>query len=253
MSGRFGELYHALPIRSKLAVLIGLIYLWFKMDGKIIVKDGKIVTFFPVFVYELAQIGSAFTNKIFDIMCYLQPSVSEWNENDPATSVEALQRQGGADLDVLKKQILDHQDIAFKEVDIVRLFDSLPPANAQELLVGKTYNGRILRTGYSALEAADMLIMRPLAFLGVAWGKRYRTQHHGDPLLFNWNKSVYVPLPVTGAACIVDVKWRGVTSAAMCYDNQCWKDYFRVLEHDPETNRLVLLGSWILRDRKSVV
>ena len=41
---------------------------------------------------------------------------------------------------------------------------------------------------------------------------------------------------------MIDVTWRGVTTATMIYDRQPWKDYFRLLSR--EDGKVVLLGVW---------
>ncbi|MFQ3171937.1 MAG: hypothetical protein ACI9DG_001975 [Oleispira sp.] len=62
----------------------------------------------------------------------------------------------------------------------------------------RAWKGKILRTNNSVLDLAEWCIIRPLSFLGIKWGKRYRTQHQGDPLLFRWADKVYFPIPIWG-------------------------------------------------------
>jgi hypothetical protein len=102
----------------------------------------------------------------------------------------------------------------------------------------------IVRTNRSVLDLAEWFLVRPLQMLGFNWGKRYRSQHVGDPLLLNWFKTFYFPIPVWGNVCMTDMSWRGTNTGTMNYDQQNWKDYFRVLEHDEASKRLVLLGVW---------
>jgi hypothetical protein len=190
-----------------------------------------------------------YLNWAIDALCYLQPGKSEWNESDPSTSVDALKIAGGADLDSIKRNILQGKGGAYKEQDLVRLYDSLPAVKTEELLVGRSFNGKILRTNASVLDLAEWLIIKPIKLIGFNWGKRYCTQHTGDPLLFNWMRLLYFPIPLWGNVCVTDIKWRGVSTGTMNYDSQNWKDYFRVLENDPVTKKLVLLGVWTARSK----
>jgi len=242
--------YLGLPQQAKLGALVIFAGLWHRYGGKILLKNGKIVTFLPSFVYEIVHHTFFWLNWVLDSLCYIQPEKSEWNEpNDTSVSVEALKAAGGVDLSIIKDQILTQKDVAYAEKDLVRLYDSLPAAKTEEILVGRTWNGKILRTKKSVLDLAEWLIIRPISFLGISWGKRYCTQHTGDPLLFNWAKVAYVPIPLWGNVCVTDIKWRGVPTGTMNYDAQNWKDYFRILEHDPATQRLVLLGVWTARSK----
>lgn len=202
-----------------------------------------------IVVYHLTQHAFFFINWVIDGMCYLQPGRSEWNEPGSSPSVEALKAAGGPSVETVREQILAHKDVAYAEQDLVRLYDTLPAVKTEELLVGRTWNGKILRTNQSVLDLAEWFIIRPLSFLGISWGKRYLDQHTGDPLLFNWAKTVYVPIPLWGNVCVTDIKWRGVSTGTMNYDSQNWKDYFRVLENDPANQRLVLLGVWTARSK----
>lgn len=200
-------------------------------------------------VYELVQNAFFLVNWAIDGLCYLQPGRSEWNEPHlKDVSVEAL-RQTGQDLSEIKTAILNKKDTSYSEVDLVRLYDSLPAVDTHEILIDRSWDGKILRTNRSVLDLAEWFIIRPLSLFGIAWGKRYRTQHTGDPLLFNWVKFVYLPIPLWGNVCVTDIKWRGVSTGTMNYDSQNWKDYFRILEHDPARKRLVLLGVWTARSK----
>jgi hypothetical protein len=145
-------------------------------------------------------------------------------------------------LDQIKAEILEQQDIAYDEEDLVRLYDSLPNVSAKEDLVGNAWKGKILRTNGSVLDLAEWFIIRPLSFLGVKWGKRYRTQHQGDPLLFRWADKVYFPIPIWGNVGMTDIRWREDATATMNYDHQPWKDYFKMITN--EDGKVVLLGVW---------
>ena len=160
-----------------------------------------------------------------------------------------MQFEKGEDLTSVRQRILKGEDVAYNQRDLVRLFDTLPAVKAEEHLVGNTFIGKILRTNRSVLDLAEWIFIRPLSILGFAWGKRYVTQHTGDPLLFNWSKIFYFPVPLWGNVCVSDIKWRGVCTGTMNYDSQNWKDYFRILEYEPEKKRMVLLGVWTARSK----
>jgi len=203
---------------------------------------------FLAVVYELARHYSFLFTWIINGLYYFQPGKSEWDgSDDPATSIEAVSQAQGANPQFVKQQILELKDVAYKEIDLVRLYDSLPPVKSEEILVGRTFDGKILRTNASVLDIAEWFAIRPLSYFGISWGKRYRTKHVGDPLLFNWAKKIYIPNPSCGSVGVCDITWRGVNTGTMSYDNQVWNDYFRILEHDPSTDRLVLLGAWVAR------
>jgi hypothetical protein len=134
---------------------------------------------------------------------------------------------------------------------VVRLFDSLPAIASADML-DKTWNGKIVRTNGSVLDLAEWIFVRPLAALGINWGKRYRTQHVGDPLLFRWANKVYFPVPLWGNVANVNISWRGVNTATMNYDHQPWRDFFRVLSQPTPQSPdapTVLLGVWTHKDR----
>ncbi|MEN9429705.1 MAG: hypothetical protein RJA86_564 [Pseudomonadota bacterium] len=200
------------------------------------------VLFYPSAVYHLAQFVTFPINCVINGLCYLQPSKSEWNED----GFEQQQLLGsGKSLEQIKAEILSESNIIYNEEDLVRLYDALPNANAKTDLVNRTWNGKILRTNGSVLDLAELAIIKPLSLLGVKWGKRYRTQHQGDPLLFRWADKFYFPIPIWGNVGMTDIRWRGQATATMNYDHQPWKDYFKVLSN--EQGHIVLLGVWTHR------
>lgn len=199
----------------------------------------RAVMFYPPAVYDISQFVLFPLNYAISTMCHLQPSKSVWNEAD----FQSKNLQGSSQtLEQLKTSILGQQDTAYTEADLVRLYDSLPAVNAQDDLIGRTWQGKILRTNKSVLDLAEWCIIRPLSHLGIKWGKRYRTSDKGDPLLMRWKDKVYAPIPIWGNVGMTDIRWRGVPTATMNYDHQPWKDYFRLLSD--EAGNKVLLGVW---------
>jgi hypothetical protein len=202
-------------------------------------SNGRAIVYYPSFVYDLAQFAMFPVNAAIGGMCRLQPSRSVWNDPDfRSRPVDGT----GMPVDDLRREVLEGRDVAYDEADLVRLYDSLPTVRAADDLVGRTWRGRIVRTNRSVLDLAEWALVRPLTRLGFGWGKRYRTSEQGDPLLVNWRRRVYAPIPVWGNVGVTDIRWRGEPTATMNYDHQPWKDYFRRLSHDGEP--LVLLGVW---------
>ncbi len=201
--------------------------------------QGKTVINLPGIVYDLAQWLMFPLNMLISGLCHLQPKVSVWNEEGS----QKLKLEGsGRSLEEIKADILSEKDVAYNEEDLVRLYDSLPNVNAKEDLVGRAWKGKIMRTNASVLDIAEWAIVRPLSYLGVRWGKRYRTQHQGDPLLFRWMDKIYLPIPIWGNVGMTDIRWREDATATMNYDHQPWKDYFKLV--NDEDGRVVLLGVW---------
>lgn len=203
------------------------------------VENGKAILFYPQAVYDLSQWALFPLNYLISGMCHLQPQKSVWNE----AGFESRDLSGsGKPLEKVRSEILNQEDVAYNEQDLVRLYDSLPAVSAQEDLIGRTWKGKILRTNASVLDLAEWAIIRPLRFLGVQWGKRYRSADKGDPLLMRWADKVYFPIPIWGNVGMTDIRWRGVATATMNYDHQPWKDYFKLLSD--EHGKVVLLGVW---------
>jgi|JI9StandDraft_2_1071091.scaffolds.fasta_scaffold46380_2 hypothetical protein len=206
---------------------------------EIATRNERTVAFYSPITYDLMQFAFFPVNMAINAMCYLQPKKAEWNEK----GFEKQDVNGsGESLENLTRAILNHEDIAYTEEDLVRLYDSLPAVKASDDLIGRTWKGKILRTNGSVLDLAEWAIIRPLSLIGVSWGKRYRTADKGDPLLFNWQEKIFAPVPIWGNVGMTDIRWRGVPTATMNYDHQPWKDYFRLLSD--KSGNVVLLGIW---------
>ena len=203
------------------------------------IQNRRAVFFYPKFTYDLAQHLFFPVNYTISAACYLQPKKSVWNEvgHDSKELIGS-----GKPLGQVRTEILHQHDIAYNEEDLVRLYDSLPSVSAEDDLIGRTWQGKILRTNASVLDLAEWALIRPLSRLGLKWGKRYRTADKGDPLLVRWLDKVYFPIPIWGNVGMTDIKWRGASTATMNYDHRPWKDYFKLLTKDDGT--VVLLGVW---------
>jgi hypothetical protein len=203
------------------------------------IENGRLVISPPVFIYDFIQWIFFPINYLLGILCYLQPQKSIWNE--PEYETQDISGTG-INLDELKQIVLTKKSHVYNEADVVRLFDSLPVASAEKDLINRVWEGKILRTNRSALDFAYWAINWPLKLLGFQWGKRYCTANKGDPLFLRWLNLVYLPLPMWGNVAMIDIKWRGKTTATMNYDHQPWRDYFRVLSN--EDGQVVMLGVW---------
>jgi len=193
----------------------------------------------PVVIYDFLQWLFFPINYLLGLLCYIQPQKSIWNE----VGFENQDLTGsGVDLHALKDMILSDTSHIHTEADIVRLFDTLPVTEANDDLINRVWSGKILRTNRSALDFAYWAIHLPLKLLGFQWGKRYCTAEKGDPLYLRWLNKIYLPLPIWGNVAMIDIKWRGKTTATMNYDHQPWRDYFRLLHS--EDGKIVMLGVW---------
>jgi len=203
------------------------------------IENNRFIVSIPTPIKDAAQWVSFPNNYLLGLLCYLQPQESAWNEDNFETQDVS---GSGIDLDLLKQHILTNDDYIHTEADIVRLFDTLPAASAEKDLIGKVWSGKILRTNRSALDFAHYAIHKPLKMLGFQWGKRYCSANKGDPLFLRWRDRFYMPVPFWGNVSMIEIRWRGKTTATMNYDHQPWRDYFRVLSK--ENGKVVLLGVW---------
>jgi hypothetical protein len=202
-------------------------------------ENRRTVLSYPPITYDVSQLLLFPLNYAISGLCHLQPKKSVWNE--PGFESKDLP-SSGKPVEKVKAEILNKQDVAYNQGDLVRLYDSLPAVTAESDLIGRAWQGKIIRTNASVLDLAEWAVIRPLSKLGVKWGKRYRTSEKGDPLLMRWRDKVYFPIPIWGNVGMTDIKWRGTSTATMNYDHQPWKDYFKLLSDDNGT--VVLMGVW---------
>lgn len=208
-------------------------------------KDSRAVVFLPQLVYDLLAYLCFPLNYLINLICYFQPNARLWDD-DSSVGPQALEQSVSKErLAELQTALQSDSLEVYSEREIVALYDSLPAAKPEDL-IGHTFTGRIVRAG-CFLDVVDMVLVRPLMKLGLAWGKRYRTKHTGDPLLVSWNQKVFFPVPVWGNVGMTSILWRGDYAACMNYDHQPWKDYFKVLSA-PEDPVKVFLGVWTARE-----
>lgn len=186
------------------------------------IDNGRLVISFPILLYDVLQWLAFPLNYLLGLLCYIQPQTSVWNE----TGFQDQDVSGsGASLDEIKRNMLDRPNQIYTDADIVRVFDSLPTVSAEKDLIGRVWEGQILRTNRSALDFAHYAINWPLKLLGFHWGKRYCTANHGDPLFLRWLNLFYIPLPSWGTVGVTDIRWRGEPKATMNYDHQPWRTH----------------------------
>jgi hypothetical protein len=235
-----------LPLSYQIAVAAGTVIATSALGGGIVIKNNKLVFFLPGVVYDFIQHIFFPVNYFIGTACSFFPTRNSiWSEK----GFETKTLEGsGKDTEEIRASILSKKDVSFNEEDLVNLYDSCPVVSARNTLIGRSWNGMVLRTNRSVLDVAEWLLVRPLGLFGFKWGKRYLTQHTGDPLLVRWLDTIYFPLPVWGNVGMVDIRWRGECTATMNYDYQPWKDYFRLLSNEGD-DEIVLLGVWTHKDK----
>lgn len=207
-------------------------------------QHGHTILFFPQGVYHFFAFSFWGLNYFLNNVCYFQNNgLPEWDCRFETEKLSMPQER----LVQLKRQILAKELVTFKEEEVVALFDTLRPATREDL-IGKSYRGHIVRSG-CFLDVVDKHLVRPLMELGFSWGKRYRTQYIGDPLLCSWKDQVFFPLPIWGNVGMTSIQWRGQHQATMNYDHQPWQDFFRILDDNQESNGRVYLGVWTAREK----
>ena len=188
-------------------------------------------------------------NFIVSILFYFQPTSAEWNNpnNSIFNGVDALKKLAGEDPLSMKNLILKGENKAFVESDLIRLFDSLPACD-YTILIGRSWEGKVIRTNKNLLDIAELLVLGPLKrVLKITWGRRFLGKHRADPLVLNlWNR-IYIPLPFWGNLSAETISWREVSTGASRYNHLPWIDYFKVLKE--EGNDITLLGVWTSREK----
>ena len=150
------------------------------------------------------------------------------------------------ELAALSAVIRRRDDTRLADDDLWRLFDSLPAPTCNDLL--GNWRGKVIATG-GWLDVARVLAERPVRWIGWDWGKRFFTPYRGDPLVFIlWSRAI-VPWPMLGSVSLPEIRFRGVSSAAMTYDLQPWKDHFRTLDDGRASGRRMMLGNWMSREK----
>jgi len=236
-------------------VFLGFAALFIGTGGRLRLQNGHASIFMPLWIYDVCvklnfvsnwAIGAA----TFCLNALPFQTAPDWNTAAAlsptaiAASPEALDTKA---LELMRQSILEDSSGWLKEANLIQLFDSLPAAQP-EVMRGKAFRGRIIRSG-RALDLVDLSIIQPLRLLGVKWGKRYRTQYVGDPLCFTWLERLHLPLPAWGNVGMHGVSYRGRPCATMAYDHQPWHDMFAVLDDGAVSGRMKFLGLWCHRQK----
>ncbi|KAJ7263178.1 hypothetical protein B0H12DRAFT_1103588 [Mycena haematopus] len=118
-------------------------------------------------------------------------------------------------LDLIKAGGKTSEDAATK------LFDQLKPIEPS-FLMGE-WEGGDFDTGHPVTQALKK----------VNWaGKMFRTEEDVDPVMAHGEGGKRVPLEEYGRARVREIKFRGVVSAAMVYDDRPIIDHFRFVNED---------------------
>lgn len=218
------------------------------------VADGKVILYAQPWMYDILGVLFYPFNQGVVVYGSTWATMTDMKNfhTDPTYSVEALKvldknkmEDGSNRMEYVAAALKNKSKETFEEIEIVRLFDSLPAIDADDMY--HHWRGHIVHTG-SLIDIASHVLMR---FLGIQWGKRFRNKHVGDPLVVNIGNKLLVPAPVWGNVCMIDMTYRGVSTATMVYDNLPFQDYFKVIdEGDAKTGKpKLLLGVWTARDK----
>lgn len=236
--------------KNKYILYIGL-FILLKRNGlnmKMNSKIGTLVFFFPKFLYSYIAIfylyGFNFILNFlveYQNLLYPKNKLIKWDHDENYTVDKLKNRKSKDELETIKQQILNREVITFDEVDLYQLFDTLEPAK-NSYVVGKTYRGSIVRSN-CYLDIVDVILVKPLEALGFNWGKRYRNDYTGDPLLLSYNQKAWAPIPAWGNVSVREINYREQVQSTMVYDHQPWMDYFRHLGTTPDGQHM-MLGLW---------
>jgi len=208
-------------------------------------KSGEFILMLPLLVYHFCSFILFPINFLINFACYLQLNGQpEWDSPTPPAIKNKCSEER---LKEIKMLILTKSDVRFCEEELIQVFDTLPPADRKDM-IGKSYRGHIVHAN-CFLDVVDVVLVRPLSWLGFAWNKRYRTQHVGDPLLMSWKEKIFFPFPMWGNVGLTSIIFRDKHQATMNYDHQPWQDYFRVLDSGNETGHRVYMGLWTAREK----
>jgi len=209
------------------------------------VRKGRVVFYFPQWMYKLSTFVCWPANTLITyIAARLPPPLSSWNGPDWPLNPHFAPGKFGSltaqQLLDLKARIRKGTRERFEERDVMQLFDMLPPAVNSDMLCN--WRGRVVHTG-SFLDLVDNTLGL-LQFLGLAWGKRYRSTYMGDPLYLNFWNRVFIPVTMWGNVSLPMIEYRNKVNACMVYDHQPWFDHFRVLDDGTDSGKKMLLGIW---------
>jgi len=230
--------------------VLAFLLFWWATGGRVYFSKGKFFFYFPQWFYKLATFLFWPSNWLITVVSSrLPPPLSSWNGPDwPLNPLIAPGRYVSLtipQINALKERVRKGTREKFDEVELMQLFDALPPAVSSDMICN--WRGRVIHTG-SLLDVVNHTLGQ-LERIGWSWGKRYRSTYVGDPLVLNiWNRIV-VPLPVWGNVSLPMIEYRNKVNATMVYDNQPWQDYFRVLDDGSESGKKMLLGIWSCHEK----
>lgn len=243
----FLQLLKSLFLPKRWVIFLALLFGYGKLRGNDTIRltdNSKVVLYLPAFLKDLTARIAWPINVLINLaplLCqiYMKQSKTVWPTQIALTPCE--------DASKAKTSILSEKISTVSQETLMQLFDSLEAAHSDEV-IGKTWSGKIIRTGTSVLDLVDVALARPLHLIGLGWGKRFCSRQAGDPLVFDWMTKVLFPLPLWGNASIVDMEYRGKVQATTRFSHQPWEEHLRVLDQGTESGRKVLLGAWCTRD-----
>jgi hypothetical protein len=210
-------------------------------------RNGKRQVLLPLWCYDLCcYVFFPLNWLIATIACRWPSRYSSRNwATDPELAPAKLPKPE-TDLKILAAAIRARDDTKLSDRDVWCLFDSLPAPKTNDMI--GNWRGKVVMTG-SWLDVAGRLLEKPLGKLGLVWGKRFFTPYKGDPFIVVKKDTTILPVPVWGNVTMPETGLRGKVGATMVYDNQPWKDYFRVLDDGKSSGRKMMLGNWFSREK----
>jgi hypothetical protein len=110
-------------------------------------KGGSIALFLPQFIYVIITHLLFWMNWGLDALCNIQLSTSEWNEPEHVFLLPETLKKLSTTAEIAKiheKVLSGNMGDIYDELDLVKLFDSLPAADTAECCVARAFHGRIL-------------------------------------------------------------------------------------------------------------
>lgn len=134
------------------SLVILLAFIWSII--RITVRGKLVVVFFHHIVYDVAVWNCFVPNWFICLLCHFQRGNQRLDDVHPQQSIS-------------REEFLQKLDAGavFDDEQLLGLFDELPPAQASQL-IGKTFDGTILKTNKSVLDLAQLLLVLPLQAIG---------------------------------------------------------------------------------------
>ena len=179
-------------------------------------------------------------NAISLFAAHLLPVGVDWNTK--LVVVPSLNVEEKEDLTAKLLEIASNKkDHIVSEAELIRLFDACEPAIAEKDVIGRSFRGRIIRTGTNVFDLAELTMLWPMRVMGINWNKRFFSMYKGDAFVFDWQQFYYFPIFFNGVASITDQRWRNQVTATVGMSMNQVRDPLVKLVDTPETT--ILLGN----------